>query len=309
MTGLKTSIKRRGKMKATRREGIMLCYPYEEKRLLKWSTPWIIQPKLDGVRCRAIFDEAGEVQLLSSEQNEIVSVPHINRHLQEMNLPSGTELDGELYTHGLSFEEIVSRTSRSTNLHKQYQDIEYHIFDIVSDDPQYKRLSLLSELAYQHFHNPFIKFVHCAKLHTKDDVMEWFDKYIKEGYEGFVMRNNWSPYLRKRSVWLMKFKPKKSDYYVIAGSVEEVSIQGQPKNRLGALVLHSPDQWKPGLFNVGTGFTDEQREQLWKHREELVGEICEVKYQHLTDKQVPRFPVFVMIHRSAELLGKIRGRL
>ena len=40
-----------------KRTGIMLCYPFEEKRLNKWNPPYIIQPKLDGERCRAVYDE------------------------------------------------------------------------------------------------------------------------------------------------------------------------------------------------------------------------------------------------------------
>jgi hypothetical protein len=56
------------------RTGIMLCYPFEEKRLNKWGNKFLLQPKLDGDRCRAIFDEYGKVKLLSSEENEFNSV-------------------------------------------------------------------------------------------------------------------------------------------------------------------------------------------------------------------------------------------
>ena len=32
----------------------MKAYPFEEKRLAKWRPPFIVQPKYDGVRCRAV---------------------------------------------------------------------------------------------------------------------------------------------------------------------------------------------------------------------------------------------------------------
>ena len=35
-------------------KGIMKASPFEEKRLTKWNPPYIIQPKYDGFRCRAI---------------------------------------------------------------------------------------------------------------------------------------------------------------------------------------------------------------------------------------------------------------
>ena len=88
----------------TRRKGILLCYPFEEKRLAKWAPPYIVQPKYDGVRCRAIPIKDNNYLLLSSEENVYYSVPHINEELKSLNLNSDLELDGELYCHGMSFE-------------------------------------------------------------------------------------------------------------------------------------------------------------------------------------------------------------
>ena len=111
-------------------KGIMKCVPFEEKRLAKWEPPYICQPKYDGVRCRAVPVPSGYM-LLSSEENVIFSVPHINKVLDKLK---GTrlELDGELYLHGMSFEEIVSITSRTVNLHPNYKRMNFHIFDVIN---------------------------------------------------------------------------------------------------------------------------------------------------------------------------------
>ena len=92
------------------RQGIMLCSPFEESRLKKWRAPYILQPKLDGIRCRAIVEGKGNVKLLSSEENEILSVPHINAQLESLKIDK-LELDGELYIHGTPFETIESIVS------------------------------------------------------------------------------------------------------------------------------------------------------------------------------------------------------
>ena len=63
-------------------KNIMKCYPFEEKRLAKWKPPYIVQPKFDGVRCRAIPTDTGYL-LVSSEENVIFSVPHINEELNK----------------------------------------------------------------------------------------------------------------------------------------------------------------------------------------------------------------------------------
>lgn len=272
----------------------MLAYPFEEKRLDKWEKPWIVQPKLDGERCRAFVDEAGGIKLLSSEENEITGVPHIRRELENLYKGSNCEieLDGELYVHGMPFNEIHSRVSREEkNLHTDYQSIEYHIFDIVSTERQAHRSARVSGLPTDRH----ICLVPSTVVYLKDELYAKYERLIEAGYEGFIIRNKSAPYLRKRSTYMMKFKPKAEDWYQIVGSEEEVSIHGEKKGRLGALLLHNPDPYTPGFFKVGTGFTAQQREELWKQREKIMGLVAVVKYQHKSEKGVPRFPVFVDI--------------
>ena len=272
------------------RTGIMLCYPFEAKRLEKWGNKFLIQPKLDGDRCRAIFDEYGKVTLLSSEENIINSVPHINSQLEEMNM-ANFEFDGELYTHGNTHQTIHSAVSRTVNIHPEFDQVDYHIFDYVSVEPQYERSIKLPKLIKP---SNNIKLVETQYGETIDDVMHGLEYYTEHDYEGVVIRNLNYPYIRKRSTGMMKFKPRKSDYYQIVGYEEEISIHGDQKNSLGALILSSDEN---ELFKVGSGsfLTRDQRKFLWDKRETLVGEIAHIKYQHLTERRVPRFPVLVDI--------------
>jgi len=123
--------------------------------------------------------------------------------------------------------------------------------------------------------------------------MKVFDEIINLGYEGIIVRHKLAMYERKRSTWVMKFKPKKEDEYEIVGWQEEISKDGLPKDRLGSLLCLSGDG---NTFSVGTGYEDSTREELWKNREILKGKTVRVKYQHLTSgKKVPRFPVFVEV--------------
>jgi len=267
-------------------KNIMKCYPFTEDRLLSWKPPFICQPKYDGVRCRAVPLDNGEFILLSSEENVIYSVPHINDALKD--LPA-VEYDGELYTHGLSFEQIISITSRTVNLHSDYTSMEFHIFDIVDDKPQAMRLINLSALSV----NIPLARAPIWLCNNLSDVMKVFDKLINLGYEGIIVRDFSAPYLRRRSTKIMKFKPKKEDEYGIIGVQEEISINNIAKGTLGSLTLLSGDG---NVFSVGTGFDADQRRELWKIKEDLIGKIAKVKYQHLTTgKKVPRFPVFVEI--------------
>lgn len=274
----------------SKRKGIMLCYPFEESRLSKWEPPYIIQPKYDGVRCRAIPQADGTYILLSSEENIIRSVPHILDSLA-CKQPSFEEFDGELYCHGLPFEEIVSITSRTTNLHIDYHRIKFHIFDLVEIYPQSIRIIRLTQ--YFSKDTPNIEVAPFWLAYTLDDIMERMKECLDLGYEGIVIRHYQAPYIRRRSTYMMKFKPTKSDIYTIVGYQEEISKDGKPKGTLGALTCMGDDGT---TFNVGSGLSEDDRRDMWTTREDLIGKGCRVQYQHLTSgKGKPRFPVFIEV--------------
>lgn len=272
------------------REGIMLCYPFEEKRFTKWGNQGFIQPKLDGQRCRAIKVN-GSVDLVSSECNRILSVPHINKQLEAYDFQ---ELDGELYLHGMDFEDIESIAKRTVNIHQNYEEMEFHIFDVINQDPQAQRFAEMIKLP----ETDNIKLVKPIVVESMDAVNRWIETYLEQQYEGFILRHIANLYKRSRSTEMMKFKPKRTDEYLIVGYAQEMSIHKEPKNSLGALVLDA-GYGNGSTFSVGSGFTKKQRENLWQHRDTLTGLTCGIAYQTMTAKNgVPRFPVFTYLKEA-----------
>lgn len=275
-----------------KRAGVQLCYPFEEKRLAKWKPPYVVQPKLDGVRCRAVRLQSGYV-LLSSTEEPILSVPHINKALDKLGLRA--ELDGELYIRGATFEEIFSITSRTVNLHPDYDSMEFHIFDVVQEVSQLSRTHWL----YQNFSPswPLLR-VPTMLAESLDDIMDNYVQFLNKGYEGIICRHTDAPYVRSRSTWVMKFKGKKDDWYTVVGVKEEIDKHGNPKGTLGAIICCGDDGTR---FSVGSGLTAEQRDELWERKHKLLGGLCHVKYQHLTPgRNVPRFPVFVSVDEKGD---------
>ena len=133
------------------RRGIQLAYPFEEKRLAKWQPPFIVQPKYDGDRCSNTPFRTGAL-LLSSEENPFFSVPHINKQLFDYGHHLFS-LDGELYNHDIFLEgghELIhSICSRTVNLHPQYREMEFWIFDIKHyHTPQVERLVYINRQIY-----------------------------------------------------------------------------------------------------------------------------------------------------------------
>ena len=271
-----------------KRSGVMLCYPFEEKRLAKWDPPYIVQPKLDGVRSRAVrLPDAGYV-LFSSTEEVILSVPHITKALNE--LPFDKELDGELYIHGATFEQINSIVSRTVNLSPDHENVKFFIFDHVDETkPQAERTNWLYS---QTFKRPLVR-VPTFLENSLEGIMKKFNEFVALDYEGIIVRHALAPYKRARSTFVMKFKPKKDDWYKVVGYKEELDKHGSPKDRLGALICSGDDGTE---FAVGSGLTDYHRQHYWENRDRLVGSLCHVQYQHVTPgKRVPRFPVFVSV--------------
>ena len=107
-----------------------------------------------------------------------------------------------------------------------------------------------------------------------------------------MLRQPASRYEAGRSSTLLKVKTVlESDARVI----EHLAGQGRHRGRMGALLM----QLANGLtFNVGTGFTDAQR-----NNPPPVGSIITFRFQELTDRGIPRFPSFVRVRHDVTSLG------
>ena len=268
------------------RQGIMLCYPFEVKRFLKWGEKALLQPKYNGERCRAIFNAEGKVTLLSSEMHQITGVPHLVHKLQGTHLKN-CELDGELYTHRMDQSMIHSIASRKVSLNPSYEELGYMVFDLVSPKVIEERLVELSMIAPL-----FPKGVEATLTYQASslgEVERYVDEMYNTGYEGVVLKQYSGKYERKRSTQWMKLKPRQVDVYLIRGTKQEVDKNGKEKNALGAFICQSDGE---ELFRVGSGalLTRDARVMLWRLRDDLVGMYLQIKYQGITQANgVPFF--------------------
>ena len=123
-------------------------------------------------------------------------------------------------------------------------------------------------------------------------IDELLEQMVAEDKEG-LMLNIDVPYKRTRHKGILKIKRFYTMDLRITGYEEGT---GRLEGTLGALVL----EYKGNSVKVGSGFTDEQRTELWNNREDIIGSICEVKYKEISsDKNTGleslQFPVFVQM--------------
>ena len=293
------------------RRDIMLAYKMTEAKFNKLPKPVIVQPKLNGNRCRAIFDDDGNVKLLSSSGLPIVSVDHIVKQLKLLPVRN-LELDGELYRHGWSHQKINGIVRRTITTESSHSEITYNIFDTVDENMmQANRILIVKQI------DGFIlsqRLTHVKTLksyfaETLDQVMFWLAKFMDEGYEGIIIRNGVAKYTRKRTNNLLKLKPMKFDTFEIIGYKKELTkvciickqtpsrcqctvkvaledLVEIPLDTLGAIECKTFDG---KTFYVGSGkaLTDSTRYNLWESRQTIVGKRALVKFQGLSDDGIP----------------------
>ena len=251
--------------------------------------PLILQPKYDGVRMvwngHRAFSRSGK---------PLPGVPLCVLDELETHF-AGIPLDGELYAHRMGFEKIVSLARRASSRHARM--LTYVVFDTPLPGDTSDRLTLLDQMLREE--DPlersallcdrftWVCGVPWELVRNADDVEIALASYVSEGYEGVMLRHPKAAYEHCRSYGLLKYKRFKTIEGVVVGRTEG---EGKHKGRLGALtVAHLGGGAE---VDVGTGFTDAEREAWW-NRADWYGVRIVIKYQELSRYGVPRFPIFV----------------
>jgi ATP-dependent DNA ligase len=264
-------------------------------KLKNLTYPLYVQPKLNGIRAirnspttilsRGAPNESGKVW-----QPNILT--HITSALQHIS-PS-ILLDGELYRHGLSLQQINARVAvNRVTPHPDESSIQYHVFDFVSTLPFAHRLTQLERLAtYLATRNiTTIRVVETLLVHSERELLAAYKMWKLQGYEGLMARVPDAPYGlahacgNKENRWNCLLKLKDTidvEAYIIDVNEGEGRLRGS----CGALQLVTKDGVE---FNSGGGLDDYQRMQLWARRHELKGSRTKVRVlcEEFSDTGVP----------------------
>jgi len=119
---------------------------------------------------------------------------------------------------------------------------------------------------------------------------------IDNGFEGIMIKDEHAPYECKRSHYMLKAKPF---IEVSLNIVDTEEGTGRNSGKLGALICEGTDDGKFIKVNVGSGLTDDNRDEYWANKDKLVGQIVEVRADAITQNQDTenewslRFPRFL----------------
>ena len=272
----------------------MLAKSYEDyKDKIDWNYGIYVQPKLDGMRCLAIVDDKSNVKLISRDGKEIKTVDFIKNQIQQfvnMCHIKNYVFDGELYAHGLTFQENMT-------LIKKYQKgksewISYHIYDTINLNKKFYNFELrfkfnlwIDLIDGSNFDN--IKVTETIYIHDEESLIQEHEAFLSEGYEGTIVRKHNNPYnIGGRSSSLLKYK----DFKDLACEIVDIE-EGKQKSKWGVPRCRMPNSDK--TFRTNCKLSHEERIEMLKNKDKYIGKTAEIRFFEYTDDGLPRFPVMV----------------
>ena len=277
----------------------------------KVSGKKLIEVKLDGVRVITIVRADGRVDMFSRNGKELVNFPHIVEQISSVIKQKGSSksmdvvLDGEIMSS--SFQDLMKQVHRKDNV--EAGDAILNLFDVlpledfkkgIYDKDQTTRSSMVKFWVETNQDLlPSVTYVanELVDLDTELGQTRYKEinaKAIAGGYEGIMLKDPLAGYECKRSVAWLKLKP----FIEVSLTVVDTE-EGTGKNvgKMGALVCEGVDDGKAIRVNVGSGFTDQQRDEFWSCR--VDGQVVEVRADAVTQNQdgtyslrFPRFKAF-----------------
>ena len=238
---------------------------------VKLSGIWISEPKLDGERIIAMR-EGDNITLWTRRHIESsYKFPEIIIDLESNVKGNNWILDGELTVPG-GFRRLLRRNTEDKlkiSVLSRKIPATFNLFDILhfhgedlTGKPLVQRKKVLLNAVDQGKRIQIIPF----KIVTTETVKEEFEKALKEGYEGLILKDASSRYeAGKRSgKWLKIKRSETIDVNVIGATRSSGSIA------FGALILEKDGEY---FGKVGTGFSDDDRLEILRFLKQNKAEI------------------------------------
>ena len=273
-----------------------------------------LEPKLDGVRVLMVCTVGQDISTAVSysrngkifENFTAIESSIIDNLHKIAGLTGHTSfvLDGEVV--GNSFQELMRQARRKEGA--DASDSVFHIFDFVPLNDFVKglcRANLDLRLGYLKKIEGVLGTTTNVKLLPSilvdldtaagaDQFRRYCNDMVASGFEGVMIKDLDAPYECKRTTHWLKYKP------VTTVDLEVVDVEegtGRNVGRLGALVCAGNDGGRDIQVNVGSGFSDVERDSFWVDRSLVIGRTVEIMCDVITQNQDGtyslRFPRFV----------------
>lgn len=284
----------------------------------KIQGPKLVEPKMDGCRVLTVVDYENRTVNMYTRNGKLLSnFPHIVKAFEDNldNFARSYVFDGEVVS--VSFQDLMTQIHRKSDV--QSSDAKLALFDCLPLVEFKKGTSVMgqrrrSSFLRENFKNIFADSGCISLVPQKefdlDSVIDEiaFKEFNKEmvsaGYEGIMIKDPEGKWEGKRSVAWLKQKP------YIEVSLAVVAVEegtGRNLGKLGALVCEGTDDNKQFKVNVGSGFSDQQRQEFWENRTSVVGQVVEIRADAATKNQDSEDTFSLRFPRFIKFRGFVRG--
>lgn len=260
-------------------------YKDKERTKIRAKFPCYIQPKLNGIRCTLTMNDDGTLNFASKNGLEYNNLKgHIiapKAAFVDFEQVYGTKLifDGEIYAHGYPLQEIISMTK---TLSLQTQLLTFEVFDLCLEDVDQSKRFALSKAWFQNYGFKGINRVETYLIKNHNQAMAYFDKWVKEGYEGAITRNMDAQYkFGYRSPDLCKIKKREDAEFTIINIIDTDKDPGL------AIFICRNDINHEEFKVMPEGFTLDQRRDIYDRREQYIGKKATVAFYERTPAGIP----------------------
>ena len=261
--------------------------------------PLLASTKLDGIR--AVVRDG----IVYSRSNKPIPNKYVQQLFSEYEF-----FDGELIVGEPTSKTVYRDTVSGVMSEDGEPAVSFYVFDHV----EFPTHAYTVRTQYIEFDRYDIIVRHGQVLtHNLDELLIHEQTALAAGYEGLILRDPAAPYKMGRSTaregYLLKLKRFVDAEAVVIGFEERmhngnaatISELGRTKRSshkanksgrgdLGALVCRTAEGIE---FNIGTGFTDSDRQRIWDSPDHFLGKYVKFKYFPVGVKEAPRHPVFL----------------
>lgn len=268
----------------------MLAKPADKVATSAFDKPkyWLASRKLDGVRNSFyLYQEDGSIKTASRGGKEYdISASKLACHpitIQIFQKYPDIVLDGELYCHGKSLQQI----SGACRKQEPCTWMQYFIYDIMDDTKTaQERVDFLEQLA-EEFNIPFdvelegnqIQMLPQEVVSGWQGIKKLHDKYVGDGFEGVVIRNPDGKYkYGGRGNEMIKVKEYKDAEFEITGFSEGL----REEDMVFDLITEDGKPFQAKPFG-----SRELKQQYRRDMKDLIGKKATVKFFAYSEDGVP----------------------
>lgn len=280
----------------------ILAHPFKN-RVKPIEYPVLMQKKMNGCRCIITKDGA-----FSRKGEQFFNIKHIIKELEPFfAMYPNLVLDGELndpndQTNLNRVLKLIAVTRKEKDLNSELiaeseKTVRFCIYDgYYKGSENYGYLTRISAIRSNFAHKSltYCYFLDSDAVDNEEEVFEYANAVISQGYEGAILRIPDMPYEHKRSMNLLKIKKfEDAEFKVLDIQDGNGNWAGKAKQ----IFCELPDG-KSFISNVRG--TMPFLKEVFENKQDYIGKFITVEFQDYSEYGVPLIPYTNLIVRNYE---------